>query len=726
MPSQMPMIAKVAVARPLRRLFDYLIPENLSVQPGQGVKIPFGHQTLSGIVISVHHAAEARSQSRLKSIERVMEGSTLPQELINSLQWAARYYQHPIGDTLVQALPPQLRHADTPRQRPRHRHYTHHPTNQPAQKLGHRQRALLDWLRESDPISTQDIRAAGFSKSQLDSLVTQQLIIETDAATPPSVPERVAIRLSPAQHQAYAEIPQPGHFSVSLLYGITGSGKTELYLHYLAQLPSDTQAMVLVPEINLTPQTLSRFQRHFGARVKTWHSNLNDTERADIWQSLRSGVPLMIVGTRSAALLPFTQLGAIIIDEEHDSSYKQQDGFRYSARDFAIYRARQLNCPVVLGSATPSLESWHNALQGRYRMIQLLERANRATPPRLELIDVRSRPLQDGLSHPMLQAIDRHLAESGQVLVFVNRRGYAPVIMCFSCGHIMECPRCDSRLTWHRAHHRLLCHHCNYQVPLPKLCPSCHEADLNPLGQGTERAEQALAERFPTIPILRVDRDTTRQRGAMHTLAERVRQGQPCVLVGTQMLAKGHDFPNITLVCVLDADNGLFSADYRAPEVLLQTLLQVAGRAGRAERAGQVLVQTRQGNHPLLQLLCHGDYAAIANHLLEERQQVSLPPSVHMATLRAESPSESATRDYLANIRSTWITRAAASHTQLLGPVAALMQRKAGFHRFNLYLHSSSRPHLQRLLSEICDHLDSHRPPPRLRWSVDVDPLGMD
>ncbi|WP_396622556.1 primosomal protein N' [Marinobacter sp. W-8] len=716
-----PSTARIALNRPLRRLFDYRIPETMTVSPGQRVKVPFGRQTLTGLVVET--GVTPPDGITLKPILEVLEPwLALPTATFQLLSWASDYYQHPLGECLFTALPPALRRG-RPSQQKQDEHWQGTQNIAPLPANAHRQKALLESIQRAPGISTGELVKAGFNRPQIKSLRDKGLIELSDPQHPTFSESIVTVdgpRLSPAQLAAAKELPQvTDRFSATLLYGITGSGKTELYLHYLTQkLQDDQQALVLVPEINLTPQTLERFRRYFGNRIVAWHSALNDSERLATWLRIRHGEPVILIGTRSAVLLPFTNLRAIVVDEEHDNSYKQGEGFRYSGRDVAVYRAHLNQCPVILGSATPSLESWHNARQGKYHLIRLEQRAGNASPPEVELLDIRSRPLEAGLSRPTLNAIKETLVRGEQALVFVNRRGFAPIMMCFDCGHMEECPRCDTRLTYHRRDRAMRCHHCDFQMAASHSCPKCRSENFKPVGQGTERTEEALAEQFPDTPIVRVDRDSTQRKGSIQNILAQVNSGAPCILVGTQMLAKGHDFPNVTLVAVVNADGGLFSVDFRAPEQMVQTLLQVSGRAGRGEKPGKVLIQTCHSDHPLLKSLCKGNYAALADQLLTERQTGALPPFRAMAILRAEADTMQASLQLLDSIKPM----TAANGIETWGPLPAVIARKADRHRAQLILCSDSRKQLNRLLSQICQHLDQSKLPASTKWIVDVDP----
>ena len=707
-----PSTARIALNRPLRRLFDYIVPEGLAVTPGQRVKIPFGRQQAIGLVVETN--IEPPEGITLKPLHNALEEwPALPDETFQLLSWASDYYQHPLGECLFTALPPALRKG-RPAMEKTEDWWQACGSSAALPANAHKQKILLDWIAQhKQGTKTSDIIKAGFSRPQLKALCDKDLIRAATPAKDISEGQHTetiaAPKLSDAQREAASQLPLPGDgFNASLLYGITGSGKTEIYLHYLKQnLTAKDQALVLVPEINLTPQTVARFQRYFGERILVWHSALNDSERLSAWLKIRNGEPIILIGTRSAVLLPFTSLKTLIVDEEHDSSYKQGEGFRYSGRDVAVYRAHLNHCPVILGSATPSLESYHNALGGKYQLIRLEERAGKALAPSINLLDIRSRPLEGGLSRPVLQALRQTLDSGNQALVFVNRRGFAPVMMCFDCGHMVECPRCDTRLTYHRRDRAMRCHHCDYQAPATETCPKC-----------TEQTEDILAASFPDTPIVRVDRDSTQRKGSIQSILKQVNSGKPCILVGTQMLAKGHDFPNVTLVIVINADGGLFSVDFRAPEQLVPTLLQVSGRAGRGSKSGKVVVPTCHSDHPLLKTLCHGRYLEMADQLLEEREAGQFPPFRAMAIFRAEADTMEQSLQILDSIKPL----ANAPGIETWGPLPALIARRADRHRAQLVLNTDNRKRLNILLTGICQTLEGQRFSKGAKWMIDVDP----
>lgn len=506
---------------------------------------------------------------------------------------------------------------------------------------------------------------------------------------------------------------------------MTGSGKTEVYLRLIAEVVArHGQVLVLVPEIGLTPQLVERFRRRLPGRLAVLHSGLGEGERQAAWLAARDGEIDVVVGTRLAVFTPLARPGLIVVDEEHDPSLKQQDGLRYSARDLAVRRARDWQVPIVLGSATPSLETLHNARRGRYEHLRLTHRAGGARPPRLNVLDVRGRPMHEGVSDALLARIGDHLGAAGQVLLFLNRRGYAPTLICHDCGWVAECRRCDAHMTFHRRRGRLRCHHCGAERAVDRVCPQCQSQSLMAMGQGTERIEGLMREHFPGIGVARIDRDTTARKGAFEALTAAVSSGEARILVGTQMLAKGHHFPQITLVGIVNADQGLFGADFRAAERMAQLVTQVAGRAGRAERPGEVYIQTHHPEHPLLLRLIRDGYASFAEAALAEREQAGLPPFAHLALLRAESTQPQAPHDFLAQAAAA-AQGLACDGVELLGPVAAPMERRAGRVRAQLLLQAPRRVDLHRLLGPWARQLGTLPEARRVRWSLDVDPQDL-
>lgn len=717
----------VALPVPLQQHFDYLLPQHASrPAPGVRVQVPFGKRSLVGLVVAGGETTAPQGREhegrQYKTIERVLDETPLaPAEWLASLQWAADYYQHPLGEVLAAALPAALRAGREARFiRPSTLAIT--PAGLAAlpclPNRAQRLRALLSAL------------AAGEAMVRADAVTRRRALaegwVEFIEAAPPVARVAAGPALSAAQHTALAALRTDRGFSVSLLEGITGSGKTELYLRLTEEtLAAGRQVLVLCPEIGLTPQLTERFVARFGPVVAGFHSGMGDAERNRAWLAVREGDARILVGTRSAVFAPFTALGLVIVDEEHDASYKQQEGFRYHARDLALVRAKACGAAVVLGSATPALETLANAKAGRYRQVRLTERINPAAPAVPQLIDVKVYPTQHGLSEPLASAIERHLAAGGQALLFINRRGYAPTLLCDTCHWIAPCPHCDARLNLHRGEGALRCHHCGHVARPPRECPSCGGKKLVPVGEGAERVEEALKNRFPGRRIERFDTDRLRAAGALQALLQDVHERRVDVLVGTQMLAKGHDFPALSLVGVVNADQALFSSDFRALERLGQLLTQVAGRAGRSATvaiAPEVFIQTREPQHPSLVALLRDGYAALADTLLRERAEAGLPPAAHLALLRAEATERAQVDAFLNGARQCFpLTQS----VQLLGPAPAPMERRDGRARAQLLLSSPARPALQRLLGAwlpVVANLPGAR---ALRWSIDVDPVDL-
>ncbi|HXC59151.1 MAG TPA: primosomal protein N', partial [Steroidobacteraceae bacterium] len=639
---------KVAIDTPLRRLFDYRVPD-APLEPGMRVRVPFGRQHVTGVVVALATETDI-SVIKLRKVEAVLDARPLFDAAdLSLLQWAADYYHHPIGEVFATALPRALRMgrdaatttrcwwlsatgrdalgAQTLRRAPRQQAVLAHIAGSEGCDDAALDQAVPGW------------RAA--ARALLERGLLESRMVEVSRpATQSRHMSVIPPALSAAQQHAVNSLSPATARGAFLLDGVTGSGKTEVYLRTVGEvLARGDAALVLCPEIGLTPQLLERFEQRFDAPIAALHSGLTDTERARAWHSAASGHARIVIGTRSAVFTPIPRLGLIVVDEEHDSSYKQQEGgFRYSARDLALLRAQRRGVPIVLGSATPSLESLHNVQQGRLTHIALPERAGSAEPPRLALIDMRAHAVHKGFAAPLRHAIERHLEAGAQVLLYLNRRGYAPTLLCQSCGWIAPCKSCDARLTVHLASGRVVCHHCGAEAPRPERCPRCGY-EVHPLGHGTERVEETLAEYFPGYPVERFDRDSLRAPQQLHDAIERVHQGKARLLVGTQMLTKGHHFPDVTLVGVLNADQSLFSTDFRAAERLAQTIVQVAGRAGRAGRPGEVLIQSQYPDHPLLSTLLQSGYAGFAAGALADRAAAHWPPFARLAILRASDTS---------------------------------------------------------------------------------------
>ncbi len=732
-------VLKVAVPGPFRAPLDYLPPEPHSSaerEPAIGcrVKVPLGRRQVVGVVVGTG-TRSAGPEIRLRAALALLDPTPLLDgELLALAQWASDYYHHPLGDVLARFLPPRHRRTEANAQQAARawqltaRGHAAEPTSL-AERAPAQAHALERLQTHGRAATNATLRRLGVRADVMRRLAQAGLV---ERITEPAPTDPADLPSTAVGHQLNAE--QAGavvaieagmdSFGIFLLDGVTGSGKTEVYLHAMSTaLAAGRQVLMLVPEIGLTPQAEQRLHQRFGDAVTTLHSGMADGARLRSWERCRVGHARVLVGTRSAVFTPMPDLGLIVVDEEHDESYKQQEGLRYSARDLALIRARNRAVPAVLGSATPSLESLHNAHTGRYRHLRLPSRAGGASQPRLELVDLRRHPLEDGLSTPVASAIAATLAAGNQALVFLNRRGFAPTLRCSDCGWVAECRRCDARMTVHSRPGGLRCHHCGARQPLPSVCPQCGAPEPLPIGQGTQRSEAVLARRFPGTPVLRIDRDTTAGQQALHTVLDQVEAGEPALLVGTQMLAKGHHFPAVTLVAVLDADGGLFSADFRASERVAQQILQVAGRAGRAERPGQVLIQTQEPQHPLWQPLLAQDYGAFASAALDERRETGLPPFAHLALLRADAPKRASVWGFLD--RCAEVLAQPNSEVAVLGPVSALRERLGGHYRAQLLLQSPTRAPLHRVLRQGLEAIEGLTEARRVRWSLDVDPSDL-
>ncbi len=727
-----PTVVHIAIPSPLRRRFDYLAVQPAPL-PGSRVEVPFGRRQMVGVVLGSGGDSDVPVE-KLRPITRLLdEQPLLPPPLLELLNWAAAYYHHPVGEVYAAALPVALRQGQPPEVRGQRR-YRLSAAGAAADpntlKRAPRQAQLLARLQQlAAPAGAAELDELGAWRPVMSKLVERGWVeVDDEGPALPAAPLPAATppALAPAQQEAVAAVAAAsGGFAGFLLDGVTGSGKTEVYLRLIEQqVAAGRQTLVLVPEIGLTPQLLERFRRRFALPIAVLHSGLADGERLGAWLAAAKGQAPIVIGTRSAVFTPLPQLGLIIVDEEHDPSFKQQEGFRYSARDVAVMRARQAGVPILLGSATPSLESLANAEAGRYTRLVLPERAGTASHPTMRLFDMRQLPVEGGVSEPLYRAMEQHLARDGQVLLFLNRRGYAPVLLCHNCGWVATCKRCDAHLTYYAGQKRIRCHHCGAERPTPQQCGDCGSIDLRPVGQGTERVEEALRARFPDTGIERIDRDATRRKGALEEKLERVHSGAARILIGTQMLAKGHHFPDVTLVGILDADQGLFSADFRAGERMAQLILQVAGRAGRADKPGEVVIQTHHPDHPLLRLLIEQGYGAFATAALVERRQAELPPYSFLALLRAEAPGAAVPQGFLEEAR-TLAEGCGPEGVMLLGPVPAPMERRAGRFRAQLLLQAANRTALHRLLERWLPQLEASKAGRKVRWSLDVDPAEM-
>lgn len=714
-------IAEISINRPLFQSFDYLAPS--TIQLGQRVLIPYGrgNQSLVGIVTGL--ASESQFK-RLKQVESILDPTPiLSPEQLQFARWMSNYYQQALGEVLFAMLPNKLRQNES--SEAKKSSYLRLLALETVP--GSKQKRLLELLSSSEgqQLSVSQTRLNGFTTPTINSLIKKSLIERVEHADEPSLWQgetQPALTPSVEQAKVLADIDITAK-GCHLLYGVTGSGKTEVYLQLIERcLAAGKQALVLVPEIGLTPQTVSRFQKRFACPMAVLHSGLSDSERLNQWLFAQHGKVDIVLGTRSAVFAPLSKLGLIIIDEEHDASYKQQDGIRYQARDVAIKRAYDGNFPVILGSATPSLESLNNAWQGKYTWHQLTERTGRAQIPNIEMVDLRHAQLTGGLAERSIKRMRQHLTDGNQVMVFLNRRGWAPSVMCQSCGWLADCPNCDARLVLHQQSNQLKCHHCGWNHPKPQHCPACQSPELVGLGLGTEKQSDILAEQFADVPIVRIDRDTANQPGGIAKLLSDVPDEGPALIVGTQMLAKGHHIPNITLVVVTDGDAGFWGVDYRASERMAQLLTQVAGRAGRGDRHGEVLVQSRYPEHPFFSQLINFGYLGSARHWLSERQQALLPPYHAHAIIRCDAPQDWQAAKVLRQLTEQLI--AAGINIRVLGPVPATMAKRANLYRQLLHLHSDKRSELNRWLG-YCRTLLQSMDTKQASWRIDVDPIDV-
>ncbi|MBP5985954.1 MAG: primosomal protein N' [Azonexus sp.] len=656
-------VLRVALDLPLHRLFDYVAEAASAGDVGLRVRVPFGRGERLGVIVDVVDGSDWPVEQLKPAGEILRDLPPLPKEFFGLCEFASTYYQAAFGEVVMQALPVGLKRIDPPTRR----------NGRPA---------------------------------------------KVAAALPPPA-------LTAEQTVAVEAIDPAAGFSAHLLHGVTGSGKTEVYLRLVERaLAAGRQVLLLVPEINLTPQLEERVRARFPETgVVSLHSELAEAARERNWRAAFSGEASIVLGTRLSIFVPLPRLGLIVVDEEHDASFKQQDGMRYSARDIAVFRARQLGIPILLGSATPSLETWANAQGGRYGLLTLHERANpEASLPAVHVLDTRRMVLKEGVSEPLIAAIKERLARGEQSLVFLNRRGYAPVLACPACGWVSRCTRCAANMVLHLADRRLRCHHCGCEHRVPKACPTCGNQDIHPFGRGTQRLEGWLQEQFPEARVLRVDRDSVKSRKQWEVMLERIHGGDADILVGTQMLAKGHDFPKLTLVGALGADAALFAADWRAPERLFAQLMQVAGRAGRAELKGEVMIQTQYPDHPLFAALVAHDYPGFAAAQLKERELAGFPPYAFQAMLRAEAPEMA---DAIAFLKVAAELPVIGEHENVFiyDPVPMKMARLANLERGQLLAESHSRPALQAFLPRWREAIEGLKAPSKLRWHIEVDPL---
>lgn len=721
---------QIVIASGLRQVFTYL-PEAEGTLPAIGcrVLVPFGRSQRVGLVVG--HADKCDvDENKLKAILETLDATPLlPDKIWQLGKWASDYYQHPNGDALLHLFPVRLRQGHN---------------NQLISRCWQKQDTKVDLTRARkqalvwqqlaqlpDRFSEGQLQHLGLAYKDIKPLLDKGLL----APATPSI-QSVAPRINQSplsfndeQQHAFTSITATEGFACHLLHGITGSGKTEVYLQLIEHcLSKGLRALLLVPEIGLTHQLLERLEKRFHNRVLCLHSGLTEQQRLDAWQQASLGQAELVLGTRSAVYTPIPDLGLIIVDEEHDQAFKQQEGFRYHGRDVAIKRAHDSNIPIILGSATPSLESLANAKRGRYQHHRLMQRAGAANQECYEVIDLRNQPVHAGISERLNKVMTEQLSAGHQVLLMLNRRGFAPSLQCHSCGQTVACPSCDASMTLHKQPTRLHCHHCDHRQQVPIHCPSCGAQQMRPLGSGTERIEEQLQVDFPDYPVYRIDRDSTRNKGSLEELLEQVHRGQPCILIGTQMLAKGHHFPHVTAAVIVDADSGLFCNDFRGPERLAQLIIQTAGRAGRTSLPGTAYIQTYQSEHPVITTLTQAGYRAFAEQELAYRQQANLPPFGHLALFLVHARHEQQAYNLLGWLQHQLQDPAFAKLTQQLqhfGPMPAAMARRANHYRVQLQLQHSSRQHLQTLCRHLCLLLEQHPDSKKLRWSLDIDPQDM-
>ena len=726
-------IVRVALAVPLPRFFDYLYAPDLTPIVGGRVLVPFGSQKRVGIVVDLPASSDV-AKEKLKPIIDVLD----TESLFNSttwdwLAWSANYYRAALGDVLFQALPVKLRNGESAVKNDR-TFWRITELGKQALESGELKRAKKQ-IEALNLLLTQDLEkgnneissaiwSALKGKDYVEEIIvpTEQKSWQQALGDNPLVNLDNRLTLNKQQALAFSQLLFQEGFNVWLLEGVTGSGKTEIYLQYIEEvLKKGKQVLVLVPEIGLTPQTVRRFQARFNVEIDVLHSNLNDTQRLNVWERARTGQSAILIGTRSALFTQFSNLGLIILDEEHDGSFKQQDGWRYHARDLGIVLAQKLNIPILLGSATPSLESVNNVKNGKYHHLVLSKRARNATALRQFVIDLKHQRIQNGLSEPLLQRMQEHLEKGNQVLLFLNRRGFAPVLLCHECGWIDECHHCEKPYTYHQHQRVLRCHHCGAQKTVPMQCGHCGSTHLVTTGLGTEQLEETLKARFPQYNIARIDRDSTARKGKLEGYLEDIQQGKSQILIGTQMLAKGHHFPNVTLVALVNVDNALFSLDFRAEERLAQLYVQVAGRSGRAEKQGEVVLQTHYPDHPLLTTLLEKGYQAFAEETLKLRHNMGLPPFSFQALFKAQCRHSEEAENALSQLASFFYEQKIEG-LQVLGPIPAPFSKKAGQYRWQLLLQHASRKQLQIALSRYSPDLIKSS---QVRLILDVDPLDL-
>jgi len=733
-------LIEVLVPIPLLEKFSYLLPKHIKSSlplPGSRVLVPFGRRTLVGIVWKTNSSPNLKIK-KYKYIKEVIDNEPLlTKDLLDLADWASRYYHHPLGEVISYFFPPSLRKGkDAKFLETSFWDLTNKGEFFQMEDLSRapNQQKALEIFREKGELAQIAAKAFGITQPTLSALEKKELVSRhTRELLPykkwgPLDGKQEIKKLNAEQKFAVDSIiSSEDSNEVFLLNGITGSGKTEVYIRAIQDvIKRGKQALVLIPEIGLAPQAEERFKNFFGERVLSFHSAKNDREKLDAWLGASRGLVDIIIGTRSSIFMPMKNLGLIVVDEEHDLSFKQVERFRYSARDIALYRAKLQNIPIVLASATPSLETLNNSLTKKYKVLNLTKRATGANLPKFSLIDLRGKELQDGLSSELINEVEEQLKSKNQVLIFLNRRGYAPSMICKSCGWVSNCERCDAHMTLHKRPERLQCHHCDSQKQKPSNCPSCESNQFESYGYGTERVEEFLKKRFKNFPVLRVDSDSTRKKNSLENYLGIIKEGKPTILLGTQLLAKGHHFPDVTLVGIVDADSGLFSADFRGSERVAQLMTQVAGRAGRDKKPGRVLLQTYCPEHPQIEELITGSYERFARNLLIERKTAKSPPFSFQAKVQAESPNTFVSRDFILDLlESAMKIKKLPKGLRVIGPLPAVMEKKSGVYRWEINIFSESRKSLHEFLDLTQTILYLPSTSKKVRWSVDIDPISL-
>ena len=730
-------LVEVLVPIPLMEKFSYLPPKNntSSLKQGSRVLIPFGRRTLVGVIWGFVKK-DPFDKRKYKYIKDVLDESPLlDANSISLAEWSSRYYHYPLGEIITYFFPPSIRKGkDAKFRESKYLELTSKGSFLQATDLSRApsQQKLIELLKEKTEISLKSAQAFGISAAVINGLIEKGFIARFSRELSPYKKFEnnnllSSKELNPEQSEAVNAINGAQNKNITfLLDGITGSGKTEVYLQAIQEvIRQGRQALILIPEIGLAPQAEERFREYFGDRVMSFHSAKNDREKVDAWLGASRGLVDIIIGTRSSVFLPMKNLGIIVVDEEHDLSFKQMDKFRYSARDMALYRAKLEKVPVVLASATPSLETLKNAEEDKYKVLKLSKRATGASLPSFQAVDLRGKELFEGLSKELLEATQTELAQGNQVLIFLNRRGYAPSMICKVCGWISNCERCDALMTVHKNPLKLHCHHCEAQKPYPNKCQSCDSNDFLTYGFGTEKIEEFLQNYFPDIKTLRIDSDSTRKKETLNEYFSEIREGKPMILLGTQLLAKGHHFPDVTLVGIIDADSGLFSADFRGSERVAQLMTQVSGRAGRDKKPGRVILQSYCPDHPQIEEIITGSYDKFAKKLLGERKNSKIPPFSFQAKIFAESPKSLISRDFILNLlNQSKIDEKIRMNVRVIGPLPSVMEKKSGVYRWELSIFSKSRSNLHKYLDVMQSRLYDPKLSKQVRWSIDVDPLS--